>query len=774
MSSTHESDQYSIIGFSISPSQTLDANEKGRLQGDIISLLSSLTYQPENISKITLDLRYFSLEENSLARKRLDIILLVRIDFDQGITLKMQNEVLLKFKNDFCNLLNLNLNPYEFRLELLNNHKVGYYFNPFTIENMVEITRRIVQYKPFQYSNFKGNSPMTKIVDMLLRESGQHCFSVLLQPHIMTEKERYQMEVYGYQSGLIPTDIDKELLEHISGLQAQSESMFTCYRMKIRLVSDTDISQYLVNLIGSEISGHTNFFHLKPNKSDFKSEINSFSKLEFTSILSNIIQLEIPNNLLELIYLFRPENVVTAFRLPTERISVSKEKTFKTYMAPITQLPSSGVFIGTGEHPSIQEPISIYIQPKDRKRHMYIIGMTGTGKSKMLLNMLIQDVKSNGLCLIDPHGDLYESVFAYIPEERKDDVYLFDPSDREYVLGFNILETTLETTKAEKDYIVQELISILLRLVEYDIGFFGPIAQQWTRFACLTIMAIPGGGTLIDVPRLFTDTEFQKSVLDKVKDPFLLDWWKKEYESLSSNTKSEMLNYFTSKFTPLVSAPQVANMIGQIRSGLNLKKILDEKKILLVNLSKGKIGQNNSALIGTLLMSRILWTVLTRAWEREEERQEFYLYVDEFQNFITDTFETILSEARKYGLNLIVAHQHLGQLKAMTKLGDKIERAVFGNVGTIVSFRLGTDATTIVNELGEPVEEATLRNLERRYAACKLLVNEAPSVPFTMRTTEWIPPNPQERERGERIKEAARKRGKKISEIEKEISSSYI
>ena len=718
--------------------------------------------------------RYLTLNDNSLAGKHLDIVLLVRINYDLRDSSIDFDEVASKFREDFYNLLALNLNPYEFRIGLLSSKQIGSYLDPFPITDTVEIARSIARYKPFQMRLFEGRSPMTKIVDMLLLERGQRCFSVLIEPYQMTEEEQSKIEVFGYETKILPSNPDKELIQGILGFQAQAQSMRASFRMKIRLVGDSGISQYLVNLVGSEVSGQQDFFYFRPEDEDLKQEIARFRAIEFESSLANVITLDIPDVLLDLVYLFRPAEVATAFRLPSERISASKERLFKTYFAPISNLPEEGLLIGTGEHPSHQDPIPIYIRPRDRRKHCYIIGKTGTGKSMMLLGMIKQDIQSNkGVCLIDPHGDLVEAVFACIPEERKEDVYLFDPSDEEYVMGLNFLEATSDDPESERDYLLQEVISMLLRTVDYDLQMFGPRAQQWTRMGCMTLMALPEGGTLLEVPRLFEDSAFLNTVLEKIDDSLLRNWWKKNYIPQSDFHKSEMMGYFTSKYTPLVSGPQVRNVVGQLKSGFDFKEIMDEGKILLVNLSRGKIGQQNSALLGSMFVSRLLWAAMGRAWEPEESRRPFYLYVDEFQNFITDSFETILSEARKYNLILTIANQHLAQLRAMGKLGDKIQRAVFGNVGTIVSFRLGTDAPTLASELGDPVEATTLRNLENRYTVVQLLVDDAPTTPFTMRTIDWVFPGPEEIKRGERIKQYARRRGRPVSEVKEEIQRRY-
>lgn len=775
MNSQNAKPKFSVLGFTLSPSQTLLEDEKNKLDKDLISLLSSLTYNPQFIEKTTLDLRYLVTTDESLAGRHLDILLLARIDYESLDESIDYDEVAKKFREDFYNLLALNLNPYEYRIGLLSSDDIGQYIDPFNIKDIVEITRRIAQYKPFQMRLFEGRSPMSKVVDMMLRERGQCCFSVLIEPHRMTEKEQDQIAVFGYDTKILPSNPDKELITGILGFQAQAQSMFALYRMKIRIIGDNQISQYLVNLVGSEISGQRDFFYFRPEKEEDKNiEIDSFKNIRFSSNLAHVIHLNIPDVLLDLVYLFRPAEVTSTFRLPTERISTSKERLFKTYFAPVSNLPDLGLLLGTGEHPSHQDLIPIYIRPRDRKKHCYIVGKTGTGKSMMMLGMIKQDIQSGkGVCLIDPHGDLVDAVFPCIPDDRKEDVYYFDPSDKEYVTGFNILEATTNDPESERDYLLQEVISMLLRTVDYDVNMFGPRAQQWTRMGCMTLMALPDGGTLLEVPRLFEDEKYLNSTLEKIQDPILVNWWKNNFLPQAEFHKSEMLGYFTSKYSPLISGPQVRNVVGQYKSSFDFKHIMDEGKILLVNLSRGKIGQQNSALLGSMFVSRLLLTAMSRAWSQEEKRRDFYLYVDEFQNFITDSFETILSEARKYNLILTVANQHLAQLKAMGRLGDKIQRAVFGNVGTLVSFRLGTDAPTISNELGDPTDDSTLRNLENRYTVTKLLVEDAPTTPFTMRTIDWIFPSKEEIARGEKIKEFARRRGKLISEVNEEIQSRY-
>jgi type IV secretory pathway TraG/TraD family ATPase VirD4 len=242
---------------------------------------------------------------------------------------------------------------------------------------------------------------------------------------------------------------------------------------------------------------------------------------------------------------------------------------------------------------------------------------------------------------------------------------------------------------------------------------------------------------------------------------------------MSDYHKSEMLMYFTSKFTPMVTAPQIRNIVGQQKSAIDFGDIMRNGKILLVTLSSGQIGKMNSTFLGSMVVSRLLWTALGRAKDPPSKRKQFFLYVDEFQNFITDSFEQILSEARKYGLSLTIAHQHLDQLRAMGRLGDKIQRAVFGNIGTMICFRVGDDGEYLAKQLGSPVEESSLRNLANRYAVATIQVEGVPSTPFTMKTLDWTAPATEMVEKGHRIRDRARKRGRLIEEVQNEIKARF-
>lgn len=763
-----------IIGYLVQPLQSLGKKNSSGLNDDLISLLTSLTYNPLHISKVTLDLRYIAHEDKSLVAKGLDIVLLVRLDFDEHLTIHESEKIANDFKEIFHDLLSLHLIQHEFEIIPLNEKDVQKLLVPFPIKSIYEITRRITNTRPFAWTKFEGASPMTRVVDMLLRHEGQCYLSIMLHPYLLSEQETRQLEVYGYQNPLLPGKQDEDMLDAIMNLREIRKTLQSVYKMTIRIASDRPISQYLVNLIGSEISGQRDFYYFYPADSgDLETEAEALATLEQTEALKKVVNLDIPEILLDLVYLFSAEEAVKAFRFPTQRISVAQEKTYKTYPAPVRFLPSTGTLIGEATHPSYKGTLPVYITRSDRDRHIYIIGKTGTGKSYLMMNMIQQDLLNEGVCIIDPHGDLVESVFAAIPESRINDVYYFNPADPDYVLGFNFLETSPNADEAERDYVVQEVISMLLRYVEYNFEMFGPIAQQWTRFGVSTLMQLDPPGTLTDVPRLFSDNRYRKWVLEQIDDDVIKQWWTYEYNTMSERWKNEVMGYFTSKFTPMVSAPQVRNIVGQKRSSFNFDQIMNDQKILLVNLASGLLGRSNSHFLGSMIVSRLLWTALSRAKNPAASRKKFYLFVDEFQNFITDSFEQILSEARKYGLSLTVAHQHLDQLRAIGKLGDKVQRAVFGNVGTIISFRLGNDAGFIANELGSPATQEDLRNLANRYAVVTVQVDGVPSSPFTMRTVDWISPSDADLRKGDRIREHARKRGRPVKEVAEEIQRRF-
>ena len=422
--------------------------------------------------------------------------------------------------------------------------------------------------------------------------------------------------------------------------------------------------------------------------------------------------------------------------------------------APPVNIPKEGLILGIAEYRGIAQEVRV--KREDRRRHVYIIGMTGSGKSVLMSNMAIQDIQNGeGVCIVDPHGSLVEAVLPHIPKERIDDVVYFNPADLERPIGLNMLEAG---TPNEMDFACQEMIAIFYKLVT-DPAMIGPMFEHYMRNAMLTLMAdreYPG--TIADIPRIFTDPEFQKYKLTKVTDPVVRAFWEKEMAKTTDFHKSEMLGYLISKVGRFVENEMMRNIIGQGKSAFNFREIMDNKKILLVNLSKGQTGEVNSNLLGLIMVSKLQMAALARADMPEEKRQDFYLYIDEFQNFITDSISIILAEARKYRLDLIMAHQYIGQLGGggiEGKPGDsKVKDAIFGNVGTIVSFRIGVDDAEVLAKQFAPVlNEYDVMNIARFHAYIRLLIDNTASKAFTVKT---LPPKEGSPEVAEMIKQLSR------------------
>ncbi len=390
------------------------------------------------------------------------------------------------------------------------------------------------------------------------------------------------------------------------------------------------------------------------------------------------------------------------------------------------KLVADGVLLGVNEFRGVQKEIRL--SENDRRRHTYVIGSTGMGKSVLLTNVAYQDmVEGRGFAFIDPHGDAVELLLSKVPEDRIDDIVYFDPADIEHPIGMNMFEFT---SPDQKDFIVQEGINMLQSLFDpNNQGFFGPRGQHMFRNAALLLMSDPNGATFIDIPQCFTDPTFVKEKLQYVTDKSVYDYWTKEFPaSQKSNDAGEVITWFSSKWGPFLSNTIMRNILGQRKSGFNIREIMDSKKIFLVNLSKGRLGDINSQLLGMILVMKFQQAAMSRADIPEDERKDFCLFVDEFQNFATESFESILSEARKYRLNLFLANQF------MTQLTDKIREGILGNVGTIMSGRLGVTDAELMEKAFAPVFNAEDLHKQGNYQAiATVMMYNIPSAPFTMK-----------------------------------------
>ncbi|MBI5794336.1 type IV secretory system conjugative DNA transfer family protein [Candidatus Uhrbacteria bacterium] len=391
----------------------------------------------------------------------------------------------------------------------------------------------------------------------------------------------------------------------------------------------------------------------------------------------------------------------------------------------------------------------VWMKALDRTRHMYIIGKSGSGKSQLIASLALQDIRAgHGVAVVEPHGDLIEQILANIPKERVDDVIVFNPSDVDRPMGLNMLEAKDESMK---DFAAQEMVAIFYKLFPPEM--IGPMFEHHMRNVMLTLMAdTENPGTIAEIPRMFSDVDFQQKWRAKVTDPVIQSYWVNEVDKTSDFHKSEMLGYLISKVGRFVENEMMRNIIGQTRSSFDFRDVMDKKKILLVNLSKGKTGDVNAELLGLIIVSKLQMAALTRADIPEDQRHDFYLYIDEFQNFITDSIATILSEARKYRLNLIIAHQYIGQL---VKNNDtKIRDAVFGNVGTNFVARIGPEDVETLEKLYAPEFSGyDMINSDKFTWYVKMIVDNAQIKPFTL---NFKPPPKGDVELATAIKELSR------------------
>lgn len=370
------------------------------------------------------------------------------------------------------------------------------------------------------------------------------------------------------------------------------------------------------------------------------------------------------------------------------------------------------------------------VKTKDRRQHMYVVGKTGTGKTVLLKNIALQDIRAGrGVAIIDPHGEFVEEVLAQIPPERTNDVIYFNPVDSEHPIGFNVLELS---DPKYKHLVVSDLLGIFTKIW----ANVWSARMEYILQNCILALLDTPGTTLLGIPRLLVDKDYRQKIIMNVKDPVVRSFWVHEYETWRDQFRNEAIVPIQNKVNQFLNTPFIRNIVGQSKSTMNIPQIMNEGKILLVNVSKGRIGEDNSALLGAMIITKVQLAAMERVRIPEEDRNDFYLYVDEFQNFATDSFASILSEARKYRLNLILAHQYVGQL--VTDVSTKVRDAVFGNVGTMIMFRVGAgDAEYLETEFSPEFLPADLINLPNYHIYLKLMVDGITSRPFSAVT---IPP----------------------------------
>lgn len=546
------------------------------------------------------------------------------------------------------------------------------------------------------------------------------------------------------------TSLEEEMIKVI-----EEKTRYPAYEVLVRVVVSSNTTEHSQGLLKNIVAAFALFD--SPSYNGFKFTPSRDIEELVTAFIFRFFPQSIRQNVLNSV------EMATIFHLPDQNsipTSKVKRQMSKQVDGP-TELMDSGLLLGVNEFRGIKKEIRL--TENDRRRHTYIIGQTGVGKSGFLSNLAYQDMHDGrGFAFIDPHGDVVESLLANVPKERVEDVIYFNPGDLENPIGLNLFEYE---TEDQKDFLVQESINMLYSL--YDpghTGIVGPRLEHIFRNCALLLMADPNGGTFIDIPKLLVDDAFMKSKLKYVTDRNVLDFWTKEYPaSQRSNESGEVTSWVVSKFGPFMSNTMMRNIMGQRKSGFNLRDIMDSNKILLVNLSKGKMGELNSKLLGMIFVMKFQVAAMSRADVAEEQRKDFCLFVDEFQNFATDSFESILSEARKYRLNLVLGNQF------MTQLTDKIREAIIGNVGTVISGRIGvTDAELMVKKFQPVFDAEDLTKLPNFQSIASVMINNMPSAPFSM---TLLPPmtqdNPQLADAMKRL--SATKYGFSRAVVEKEI-----
>ncbi len=460
------------------------------------------------------------------------------------------------------------------------------------------------------------------------------------------------------------------------------------------------------------------------------------------------------------------EELATIFHLPNKTVETPHIQWLNAKNAPApANIPNEGLYLGSSKYRGIER--KVYMSLDDRRRHMYIIGKTGTGKSEFLKEMILQDIENgHGVCAIDPHGEFVEDILQLMPPERADDVIYFNPSDLDRPMGMNMMEAD---TEEQRHFVVGSVIGLMYKLYDpHRTGIIGPRFEHAIRNAMLTIM-YKKGTTFIELVRTMTDSKYVDELLPYVKDPIVKRYWTDQIAQTSDFHKSEVLDYIVSKFGRFVTNKTMRNIIGQPYSAFNFRQAMDEKKVILCNLSKGILGEEDAKFLGLILVPKVLTAAMSRQNIPMADRHDFYLYVDEFQNYATEDFAVILSEARKYRLNLTVANQFVGQID------EEVKNAVFGNVGTIVSFRIGVpDANFLQHEFTPIFNENDLTNVEKYHVYIKTIVKNEPVPPFSMSLVKDMSlvearMNPKQ---SEMIKQLSRlKYGKDKDMVEAEIKS---
>ncbi len=619
------------------------------------------------------------------------------------------------------------------------------------------------------YAHFESADPMNNILNSLSNASDENGNSAAIQIMIRPVKNKWQKKARRLSKKLSSGKKPVVWWNPLSILGS-------IFEMLVKGKTEEDKSSGMDNEKDTESQETTKAIEDKANQSGFRTIIRCITSspdrrtanLNMTSVLNSFAQYGTPSlngfrshnahkwhhkrtlirNFLMRSFrrswmpqykmILTAEELTSLFHFPHIKYNKTpavKWQNYKIVKAP-ANIPKEGLLLGHNIYRGEKTPVCI--KNEDRFRHFYVIGQTGTGKSSSFQSMIRQDLKNGkGICVIDPHGSLVESVLPFVPKSRIDDVIIFDPSDTERPMGLNLLEAS---SPEEMDMVALDAMNIMLKIFDEEV--FGPRLQDYFRNGVLTLMADPNGGALTDIMRLFTDDAFQRAKVKHVTNPVVKNFWTNQMAKTGAREKQEIIPYFAAKFGQFTTNGMLRNIIGQTKSAFDFSEVMDDGKILLMNLSKGSTGEINSKLLGLIIVSKLQTAALRRQKKLSQGTapQDFFMYIDEFQNYVTDSIESILSEARKYRLSLNIAHQYIGQIDtSQTKKGGvNLKDAVFGNVGTIMSYKIGAqDAEYMAKEMEPVFTDQDLINIDKYKAVMKLSVDTQPSRPFSI-----VPLNP--------------------------------
>ena len=508
----------------------------------------------------------------------------------------------------------------------------------------------------------------------------------------------------------------KKIIDHkeLDSISTKTEKLGFKVTMRVVVSAPTDFEaqSHLTNIVSSLAQFTSQFNYLSKGRVWFKQAFMVDFLYRYTPFFGQNT------------FILNTEELATLFHFPNKTVETHHIEWLNAKSAPApNQIPNSGLYLGESVYMGVKR--KIYMGLEDRRRHTYIVGKTGTGKSEFLKEMILQDIEAGrGVCAIDPHGEFVEDLMELMPASRAEDVIYFNPSDVDYPMGLNMMEAE---TEDQRHFIAQSIIGLMYKLYDPNrTGIIGPRFEHAIRNAMLTVMSVPGN-SFIELVRCLTDEKYVQELLPHVTDPVVRRYWTDQIAQTSDFHKSEVLDYIVSKFGRFVTNKTMRNIIGQSKSAFDFRQIMDEQKIMLVNLSKGRLGEEDAKFLGLILIPKILAAAMSRQSMDPKLRKDFFLYVDEFQNYATEDFAVILSEARKYRLNLVVANQFVAQIQ------EDVKNAVFGNVGSLISFRVGVpDANFLQNEFAPVFNETDLTNIEKYNVYVKTIVNNEPVPPFSM------------------------------------------